>query len=139
MTPITNYVSFVSSRPDPDWITKAVAASRHEATLKNQVVEAQFVTMIVTVRPIIELLDSDDDIALDVAPGVTPGVVPCVALGIVLASSSAPDVKPSTKTNEMLMMKPCDTPHECLQRFKFYRSILPYLVMFRDNLASSKG
>jgi hypothetical protein len=38
-TPIASNVSFVSSRPDPDWITKAVAASRHEATLENQVVE----------------------------------------------------------------------------------------------------
>jgi hypothetical protein len=60
-TPTVSNVSFVSSRPDPVWITKAVAASRHKAIIENQVVEARFISMVVTGRPVIEILDDDDD------------------------------------------------------------------------------
>jgi hypothetical protein len=42
-TPTVSNVSSASSRPDPDWIMKAVAASRHEAIIENQVVEARAV------------------------------------------------------------------------------------------------
>jgi hypothetical protein len=164
---IASNVSFVSSCPDPDWITKAMAASRHEATLENQVVEARFAAMVVPGHLVIELLDDDDNVGLDVAlgeaPGVTPGVVPGttfgvvpdtdlvatptsvpgissgVALGDLLGPSPAPDVKPSYKTNEMATMKPFDHPHERLQRFKFYRDILAYLVMFGTILPPPKG
>jgi hypothetical protein len=91
-TPIASNVLSVSSRPDPDWITKAVAASRHEATLENQVVEARFVAMVVTGRPVIELLDEEDDGGLDVAlgeaPGVTCGVTPGDTPGVDLVPFS---------------------------------------------------
>jgi hypothetical protein len=33
--PITSNVSFTLSRPDPDWIMKAVAASHHKAIMEN--------------------------------------------------------------------------------------------------------
>jgi hypothetical protein len=39
----------------------------------------------------------------------------------------------------MVMKELYNTPYERLQRFKFYRSILPYLVMFSTILRSSKG
>jgi hypothetical protein len=51
-TPITSNVSFTSSRPDPDWIMKAVSASRHEAIMEKQVVGARFVAMVVSGRPV---------------------------------------------------------------------------------------
>jgi hypothetical protein len=60
-TPITSNVSFTSSRPDPDWIMKAVDASRHEAIMENKVVEAPFVAMVVTGRQVMELFDDDDE------------------------------------------------------------------------------
>jgi hypothetical protein len=99
-TPITSNVSFTSSHPDPDWIMKVVTASRHEAIIENQVVEARFVSMVVTGRPVIELLDDGDDVGLDVAlgeaPGVTPGIGHGMALGVI--RDTEPDAAPTLGT-----------------------------------------
>jgi hypothetical protein len=40
-TPIISNILSTSSRSDPDWIMKAVAASQYEASLVNQEVEAR--------------------------------------------------------------------------------------------------
>jgi hypothetical protein len=113
-TPIISNVSFVPSCPDPDWIMKAVAANRHEAIIENQVVEARFVSKVVTGCPVIELLNDDDVVDLDTAlveapgvtPGVTPGVVPSIVLCVVLSvkQDAAPTLSPGANLASPLVL-----------------------------------
>jgi hypothetical protein len=121
---------------------KAVAARRHEAIIENQVVAARFVSMVVTGRPVIELLEDGDDVGLDVtlgeAPGVTPGIEPGMALGVVpdaepaavatlgaaLDPIPAPVLQP--KTNAVVGANLYNTPHE---RLSLELSWLPQKVM----------
>jgi hypothetical protein len=75
-TPIALNVSLKNPSSDPDWIMKAVAISQYEASLVNQEVKACFISMVVTGNPDIEMLDNDDDDALDAALNVSPVVEP---------------------------------------------------------------
>jgi hypothetical protein len=128
---------------DPDWIMKAVTASRHKAIIKSNVVEAHFISMVVTGRSVIEILDDDDDVGLDVAvggaPGVTPGVEPGILLGVFL------DAEPVAAPTPVPIVEPCDALgvapvlYERMQRFNFYRAILPYLVMLGSVIAPGPG
>jgi hypothetical protein len=96
-------------------------------------VEARFNAMVVTGWPVIELLDDGDydgfDDALGEAPGVTPGIEPGMALGVVL------DADPVAAPTPVLIVEPCvslgvaPVLYERMQRFNYYRAILPYLVM----------
>jgi hypothetical protein len=63
--------------------------------------EARFFSMVVTGRPVIEILnDDDDDVGLDVAlgeaPGVTPGVEPGISLGVLLDAEPFAGPTPGT-------------------------------------------
>jgi hypothetical protein len=122
---------------------KAVTASRHEAIIESQVVEAHFISMVVTGRPVIEILDDDDDVGLDVAlggaPGVTPGVEPGISLGVVL------DAEPVAAPTPVPIVEPCvalgvaPVLYERMQWFNLYRAILPYLVMLGTFIAPGPG
>jgi hypothetical protein len=115
------------------WIMKAVTASRHEAIIESQVVEARFISMVVTGRPVIEILDDDDDVVLDVslgeAPGVTPGVEPGISLGVVLATESVAVPTPAPTVEPCVALGVAPVLYERMQRFNCYHAILPYLVM----------
>jgi hypothetical protein len=77
------------------------------------------------------------DVALGETPGFTPGVEPGAALGVVLDTKPAPT--PTLDPGNTLGVVLGNTTHERLQRFKFYRAILPYLVMFGTILPPPKG
>jgi hypothetical protein len=111
--------------------------------MENQVVEARFVAMVVTGRPVIELLDDDDeeglDVALGEAPGVTPGIEPGISLGVVVDAESVAAPTPAPTVEPCVALGVAPVLYDRMQRFNYYRAILPYLVMLGTLVAPDRS